>query len=113
MVWSCFCNLLAPKYSDIFIRNCLSSFSYVLIICFFPLSVLLLYGYLCVDRIMLHILYMTERLQKGFGLVIAFSGRLQVVTINNYCAVANSHTLQFITERTKYSRSAVSSPVVC
>jgi hypothetical protein len=36
----------------------------------------------------------------------------QLVTTNNYNAIANSHTLQFITARTKSSKPAVSLPVV-
>jgi hypothetical protein len=41
-----------------------------------------------------------------------FVEQLQIVTTNNYSAIANSHTLQFTTERTKSSQPAVSSPVV-
>jgi hypothetical protein len=37
---------------------------------------------------------------------------IQPVTTSNYSAIANSHTLQFTTARTKCSQSAVSSPVV-
>jgi hypothetical protein len=48
----------------------------------------------------------------GFGLVIGFTELLQNVTTSKYSAVANSHTLQFTTARTKYSQSAVSSSVV-
>jgi hypothetical protein len=33
----------------------------------------------------------------GFGLVIEFIERLQIVTASNYNAIANSHTLQFTT----------------
>jgi hypothetical protein len=48
----------------------------------------------------------------GFGLVIGFTKYLQIVTTSNYSAVANSHTLQFTTARTKSSQPAVFSPVV-
>jgi hypothetical protein len=44
--------------------------------------------------------------------VIGFIEHLQIVTTSNYCAIANSHTLQFTTARTKPSQSAVSLPVV-
>jgi hypothetical protein len=44
-------------------------------------------------------------------LVIGFPGMLKLVTTINYSVIANSHTLQFITARTKISQSAVSSPV--
>jgi hypothetical protein len=44
-----------------------------------------------------------------FGLVIRFIGHLQVVTIGNYSAIANSH---FATACTKSSQFDVSSPVV-
>jgi hypothetical protein len=37
---------------------------------------------------------------------------LQIVTTTNYSAVANSHTLHFTTERTKFFQSSVSSPAV-
>jgi hypothetical protein len=37
---------------------------------------------------------------------------LQIVTIRNYGAISNTHTLQFTTARIKSSQSAVSSPVV-
>jgi hypothetical protein len=47
-----------------------------------------------------------------FGLVIGFIEHLQNVTTSNYSGIANSHTLQFTTERTKYSQSAVPLPVV-
>jgi hypothetical protein len=36
-------------------------------------------------------------LQTGFGLVIGFIEHLQIVITSNYSAIANSHTLQFIT----------------
>jgi hypothetical protein len=48
----------------------------------------------------------------GFGLVIGFIEKLQTVTTSNYIAIANSNTQQFITARTKSSKSPVSSPVV-
>jgi hypothetical protein len=51
----------------------------------------------------------------GFGLVsgsVEHLQNLQSVTTSNYSAIANSHTLQFTTTRTKSSQSAVSSPVV-
>jgi hypothetical protein len=40
-----------------------------------------------------------------FLLVIGFIEHLQIVTTSNYSAVANSHTLQFTTARTKSSHS--------
>jgi hypothetical protein len=43
-----------------------------------------------------------------FGLVIGFIEHLQIMTKRNYNAIANSHTQQFNTERTKPSQSAVS-----
>jgi hypothetical protein len=52
------------------------------------------------------------RLQMGFGLIIAITEHLQIVITCNYSAIANSHTLQFITARSKSFQSAVSSPVV-
>jgi hypothetical protein len=45
-------------------------------------------------------------------LVIEFIDTLQIVTTGNNKAVVNSHTLQFTTARTKFFRSAVSSPAV-
>jgi hypothetical protein len=45
-------------------------------------------------------------------LVIGFIELLQIVTTSNYSAIANSHTQQFTTARTKSSQFAVSSPVV-
>jgi hypothetical protein len=48
----------------------------------------------------------------GFGLVIGFIERLQIVTTSNYSVIANSHTLQFTTARTTSSQSSSSSPVV-
>jgi hypothetical protein len=53
-----------------------------------------------------------EWVWTGFGLVIGFIDHLQIVTTCNYSAIASTHTLQFITTRTKSSQSAVSSPVV-
>jgi hypothetical protein len=47
-----------------------------------------------------------------FGLVIGFIAHLQIVTISNYSAIANSHTQQFITARPKSSQSVVSSLAV-
>jgi hypothetical protein len=47
-----------------------------------------------------------------FKLVFGFIEHLQNVTMNNYNANANSHTLHFITAHTKSSQSALSSPVV-
>jgi hypothetical protein len=41
-------------------------------------------------------------LQTRFRLVIGFIGLLQIVTTINYSAIANSHTLQFTTARTKF-----------
>jgi hypothetical protein len=46
---------------------------------------------------------------KGFGLKIGFIEHLQIVTTSNYSNIANSHTLQLTTARTKSSQSAVSS----
>jgi hypothetical protein len=46
------------------------------------------------------------------GLVIEFIAHLQIVTTSNSSAIANPHTLQYTTARTKSSQSAVSSPVV-
>jgi hypothetical protein len=51
------------------------------------------------------------RLGTGFELVTGFTESLQIVTTCTYSAIANSHTLQFTTARTKSSQSAVSSPV--
>jgi hypothetical protein len=48
----------------------------------------------------------------GFELVIGFTDHLQDVTTSNYTAIANSHTPQFTTARTKPFRSTVSSPTV-
>jgi hypothetical protein len=48
----------------------------------------------------------------GFGLVNGFFELLQNRTTSNYSAIVNSQTQQFTTTRTKYSQSAVSSPVV-
>jgi hypothetical protein len=45
-------------------------------------------------------------------LVIVFIEHLQIITASNYSTIANSHTQQFTTSRTKSSQSAVSSPVV-
>jgi hypothetical protein len=47
-----------------------------------------------------------------FGMVIGFIEHLQIVTTSNSSAIANSHTQQFTTARSKNSQSAVSSPVV-
>jgi hypothetical protein len=49
--------------------------------------------------------------RRGFGSVIGFIEFLQNKT-SNYSTIANSHTLQFITARTKSSQFAVSSPIV-
>jgi hypothetical protein len=49
---------------------------------------------------------------EGFGLVTGFIEPVQIVTTSNYNAIANSHTQQLTTARTKSSQSAVSSPVV-
>jgi hypothetical protein len=53
-----------------------------------------------------------EWLWTGFGLGIGFIDHLQIVTTSNYNTVANSHTLQFTTARTKSSQPAAFSPVV-
>jgi hypothetical protein len=53
-----------------------------------------------------------ERLQTGFRLVIGFIKYLLNITTSNYNAIANSHTLQFTTARTKPFQSAVSVLVV-
>jgi hypothetical protein len=50
--------------------------------------------------------------RREFGLVIGFIEHLQIVTISNYGAIANTHTLQFTTTRIKSFQSTVSSPVV-
>jgi hypothetical protein len=50
--------------------------------------------------------------RRGFDLVIRFIYHLLMVTTGNYSAIANSHTVQFTTERTKSSQSAMSSSVV-
>jgi hypothetical protein len=50
--------------------------------------------------------------RRGFGVIIGFIQHLQMVTTSNYNIIFNSHTLQFITPRTKSSQSAISSPVV-
>jgi hypothetical protein len=55
---------------------------------------------------------MFQGLQTGFELVNEFIEILQIVTTRNYSAIAYSHTLQFTTARTKYSQSALPSPVV-
>jgi hypothetical protein len=47
----------------------------------------------------------------GFVLVMGFIGLLQTVNAINYSAIANTHTLQFTTACTKYSHSALSSPL--
>jgi hypothetical protein len=47
-----------------------------------------------------------------FALVIEFIEHLQIITTNNYSAISNSHTQQFITACTKSSQSSVSSPVI-
>jgi hypothetical protein len=49
-----------------------------------------------------------------FGLVTGFIAHLntQLVTTSNYSAIADSHTLKFITAHTKSSQSAVSSSAV-
>jgi hypothetical protein len=47
----------------------------------------------------------------GFRLVTGYIAHLQIVTTSNCSAIANSHTQQFTTARTKSSQSAVSSPV--
>jgi hypothetical protein len=48
----------------------------------------------------------------GLGLVTGFVEHLEIVATSNYSAIANSHTMQFITVRIKPSQSAVTSPVV-
>jgi hypothetical protein len=48
----------------------------------------------------------------GLGLVSEFIEPLQIVTTSTYIAIADSHILQFTTERTKSSQSAMSSPIV-
>jgi hypothetical protein len=44
--------------------------------------------------------------------VLGFIEQLQIVTTSTRKAIANSHTLQFTTVRTKSSHSVVSSQVV-
>jgi hypothetical protein len=41
-----------------------------------------------------------------------FIDRLRIITTSNYNTIANFHTLQISTTRTKYFQSAVFSPVV-
>jgi hypothetical protein len=48
----------------------------------------------------------------GFGLVIGFTDHFQIVTTSNDRAIANSHTLQLTTARTKSFQFAVLSTVV-
>jgi hypothetical protein len=48
----------------------------------------------------------------GFGLVIGFVELTQNVTTSNHSAIANLLVLQFTTACIKYSKSAVSSPVI-
>jgi hypothetical protein len=48
----------------------------------------------------------------GVEIIIGYIELLQSITTSNYSAIANSHTLQFTTARTKSSQSAVSSLVV-
>jgi hypothetical protein len=55
--------------------------------------------------------HVIEWLWKGVWLEIGFIEYLQIMT-SNYSAIANLHTLQFTTARTKSSQSAVSSSVV-
>jgi hypothetical protein len=43
--------------------------------------------------------------RRGFGLVIGFIEHLQIYTTNNYSIIANSHTQQFTTARSKSSQS--------
>jgi hypothetical protein len=52
--------------------------------------------------------------RRGLGLVIGFIEHLhtQLLSTSNYSVIANSHTVQFTTERSKSSQSVVSSPVV-
>jgi hypothetical protein len=49
----------------------------------------------------------------GFGLVIGFIAHLKLVTTINYSTIADSHTLQFTTARTKSSQSAIASTSRC
>jgi hypothetical protein len=48
----------------------------------------------------------------GLELVIGFIEHLWIVTTGNYSAMANLHTVQFTTARTKSSQFAVSSLIV-
>jgi hypothetical protein len=50
----------------------------------------------------------------GFGLVIGFIDHFntQLMTTLNYSAIADPHTLQFTTARTKSFQCAVSSPII-
>jgi hypothetical protein len=48
----------------------------------------------------------------AFGLIIEFVEHLQILTTSSYRVMANSTTLQFTVARTKFSQSAVSSPLV-
>jgi hypothetical protein len=47
----------------------------------------------------------------GFELVVGFTGLLHTVITINYNRFTDSRTLQLATAHTKYSQSAVSSPV--
>jgi hypothetical protein len=48
----------------------------------------------------------------GFGLVIGFIERLQILNTSNYSATINSQTVKFTTAGMKSSQPAVSSHVV-
>jgi hypothetical protein len=50
--------------------------------------------------------------RRGVDWLIGFIAHLQNITTSNYSGIANLHTLQFTTARTKFSQSAVSSLVV-
>jgi hypothetical protein len=50
--------------------------------------------------------------RRGLDLVIGFIELLQKLTTSNYSSIANSHKLPFTRAYTKFSQSAVSSPVV-
>jgi hypothetical protein len=56
-----------------------------------------MYSHNITDRILKHSIYISSRVlvtETGFGLVIGFINRLQLLTINNYNTVPDLHNLQ-------------------